>query len=202
MLFFLGVRSSSFLWNPPKISVLCTQDSSIKWLHLNSFDRQLSPFVMGLSSSSTLGNFSWHDVCEECDITLGSLVAFFRGDLLRLLASTSLHQGSAHFALPIPYLYIYWFLSAFRLLGPSFCWSIFQPSAWNCEWAYPQDLWWDGHSHCYWHWPPSASFPYSWGMGAWVRLVLWAVGVSRVWGASCCLFACVFASMPSMRLLC
>ena len=30
---------------------------------------------MGLSSSSTLGHFSWHDVCEECDITLDSLVA-------------------------------------------------------------------------------------------------------------------------------
>lgn len=40
-------------------------------IHMNSFDRKLSPFVLGLLSSPELVHpYSWHDFFEDCDITL------------------------------------------------------------------------------------------------------------------------------------
>lgn len=42
----------------------------LKWVHLNSFDRQWRPFVVGLLSSPELGHqYRWQDAFSELDLT-------------------------------------------------------------------------------------------------------------------------------------
>lgn len=67
---FSTSSSSLYLRSAQQLRADQELESYIKWVHLNSFDRKFSPFVMGLLCSHKLGRcYSWQDDCEECDIT-------------------------------------------------------------------------------------------------------------------------------------